>query len=78
MAMTVHVVKSRGVIVKCDTPAEMPQVHSKWQVYRVVNNVETIVGTGSVRKPIGADSFKLNPDQPFAVPAQVGDLVRAV
>ena len=78
---TVTGIRGFGVIVELDGT---PQIGDLFEVYRVHDGVETILGKGYIRKqkPIG---FKLNPmddpegnrGEPF-VDVMMGDLVRSV
>lgn len=70
-----------GVVVTLDGT---PEVGDQFQIYRVVDGLEQVLGTGYVRKPIAA-SFKINP--PDTVDGQrgaqfpdvqEGDLVRSI
>lgn len=70
-----------GVIAQLDG---FPNVGDLFQIYRIENGVETILGNGYLRKSRGQNLFKINPmedesgnrGEPF-VGIQLGDLVRS-
>lgn len=78
---TVIGIRGFGVIAQLDGT---PQVGDLFQIYRVQDGVETILGTGYVRKS-KAEGFKINPmdnddgtrGMPFTG-IMLGDLIRSV
>lgn len=77
----VAIIMRNGVVARLDGH---PQIGDLFQIYRVENGVETIVGNGYMRKP-KAGGWKINPidkqdgsrgDQ--YVDVRVGDLVRSI
>lgn len=57
MQGTVEKLKRVGVMVRLDG---VPEVGDSFQIYRVQDGVETVLGTGYVRKAMG-DLYKVNP-----------------
>jgi hypothetical protein len=82
MQGTVIALRRNGVIVEM---MGVPEIGDMFQIYRVENGIETIVGSGYIRKPKGPNVWKINPMDtetgakgiPF-VDARVGDLVRQI
>ena len=71
--------KPRGFIAEMDSPTDGMEPGTRFQIYRVVDGGEVVVGTGVSRKAMPPSSLKVNPDgsEPLGE-VQVGDLVRSV
>ncbi len=82
MSGTVEQLKKHGVSVLI---TDTPSIGDFFQIYRIINEVEIIIGTGYIRKPLVPNIFKLQPPdkedggrgEQF-LDVQVGDLIRKV
>lgn len=78
----VVMIRRNGVIAEL---SERPQIGDFFQIYRVKDGVETILGTGYIRKSRGPNLWKINPmDKEDGsrgntfTDVQEGDLVRSI
>jgi len=79
---TVYRIMRHGVLATIDGT---PEIGDLFQIYRVTDGAEVVIGTGYIRKPHGPGTFKLQPPETDSGErggqfpgVQEGDLVRSV
>lgn len=74
---TVAVLKRKGFLAVMDGPADTVPIGTRFEVYRVVDGVETIVGTGVSKVFRQPNLLKVNPEDGAELgEPRLGDLVR--
>jgi hypothetical protein len=75
-------VKRIGVLAQLDG---LPETGDIFKIYRIINDIENIIGTGYIRKQKGLNIFKINPMDNESknrgnqfIDVKIGDLLNSI